>query len=173
MLLGFSVFSHAGMTAIVFYVVAYCFMNLGAFLVVQAIAEVNGGDETVNAFKGLGRRAPVLATVMTMFLISLAGIPPMAGFIGKFYLFAALIDAGGAWNWVLAVVGVLNSLVSLYYYARVVRAMYLEAADAPGTLGVRPIFGATTFALAIPTLVLGIYWAPVYDFVSSSLGMVR
>jgi NADH-quinone oxidoreductase subunit N len=173
MLLGFSVFSHAGITAIVFYVVAYCFMNLGAFLVVQAIAEVNGGDESVNAFKGLGRRAPVLATVMTMFLISLAGIPPMAGFVGKFYLFAALIGGGGAWNWTLAVVGVLNSLVSLYYYARVVRAMYLEAADAPGQLGVRRIFGATTFALAIPTLLLGIYWGPVYDFVSNSLDMVR
>jgi len=173
MLLGFSVFTEAGTAAIVFYVVAYCFMNLGAFLVVQAIAEVNGGDETVGAFRGLGQRAPVLAVVMTVFLISLAGIPPMAGFIGKFYLFAALIDVGGSWYWLLAVVGVLNSLVSLYYYARVVRAMYLERAEAPGTLDVRRIFGATSFALAVPTLILGVYWGPVYDLVSSSLGMVR
>jgi NADH-quinone oxidoreductase subunit N len=173
MLLGFSVFTEAGTAAIVFYVFAYCFMNLGAFLVVQAIAEVNGGDETVGAFRGLGQRAPVLAVVMTVFLISLAGIPPMAGFIGKFYLFAALIDVGGSWYWLLAVVGVLNSLVSLYYYARVVRAMYLERAEAPGRLDVRRIFGAATFALAVPTLILGVYWGPVYDFVSSSLTMVR
>jgi NADH-quinone oxidoreductase subunit N len=148
-------------------------MNLGAFLVVMALAEANGGDESVGAFKGLGRRAPVVAAVMTMFLISLAGIPPMAGFVGKFYLFAALIKSAGTWNWVLAVVGVLNSVISLFYYARIIRAMYLEEADATAQLGMRKLFGATSVALAVPTLALGIYWAPVYDFVARSLGMIR
>src|SRR5690606_28705168 len=71
MLLGVSVFNEAGMAAIVFYVVAYCFMNLGAFLIVQALAEANGGDETMTAFRGLGKRAPVMAAVMTVFLVSL------------------------------------------------------------------------------------------------------
>jgi NADH-quinone oxidoreductase subunit N len=173
MLLGVSVFSEAGVAAIVFYVFAYCFMNLGAFLVVMALAEVNGGDESIDAFRGLGRRAPVIAVVMTMFLVSLAGIPPMAGFVGKFYLFAALIEAGGAWCWVLAVVGVLNSVISLFYYARVMRAMYLEKAEDEAEIDVRRLFGATSFALALPTMVLGVYWAPLYDFVSSSLAMVR
>jgi NADH-quinone oxidoreductase subunit N len=171
MLLGFSVFNAAGVTAIVFYIVAYCFMNLGAFLVVLAVAEATGGDETLAAFRGLGRRAPVTAVVMTVFLVSLAGIPPMAGFIGKFYLFAALIDKGGGWNWVLAVVGVVNSVVSLFYYARVIRAMYLDGGEVRGPLDVRRAFGAVSVALAVPTLVLGIYWAPVYDFVAGSLGM--
>ncbi len=173
MLLGFSVFSDAGVASIVFYVVAYCFMNLGAFLVVMAVAEQSKGDETITAFRGLGRRAPIIALVMAIFLFSLTGLPPMAGFIGKFYLFAALLKAGGVWNWTVAVVGMLNSVVSLFYYARVIRAMYLEKGERMEPTNVRGIFGATSVALAVPTLVLGIYWAPVYDFVSRSLSMVR
>jgi NADH-quinone oxidoreductase subunit N len=173
MLLGFSVFSDAGVASIVFYVVTYCFMNLGAFLVVMAVAEQSGGDETITAFRGLGRRAPVVAIVMAIFLVSLTGLPPMAGFIGKFYIFSAVIRAGGTWNWVIAVVGVLNSVISLFYYARVLRAMYLETGDRTEPTVVRTLFGATSVALAVPTLALGIYWAPVYDFVARSLSMVR
>jgi NADH-quinone oxidoreductase subunit N len=173
MLLGFSVFSDAGIVSIVFYVVTYCFMNLGAFLLVMAVAEKSDGDETINAFRGLGRRAPVVALMMALFLFSLTGLPPFAGFIGKFYLFAAVVKAGGAWNWTVAVVGVLNSVISLFYYARVVRAMFLEKGDRTEPTLVRPIFGATSVALAVPTLVLGVYWAPVYDFVARSLSMVR
>ena len=173
MLLGVSVFSEAGLAAIAFYAVSYCFMNLGAFLIVMALAEANGGDETMAAFRGLGSRSPVVAVVMTIFLVSLAGIPPLAGFVGKFYLFSALVTAGGTWNWVLAVVGVLNSVVSLFYYARIIRAMYLDEADAKTGLDVRPTFGAASVALAAPTLVLGVYWAPLYDFVARSLSMIR
>ena len=173
MLLGFSVFSDAGITAIVFYVVTYCFMNLGAFLVVMAIAERSGGDESISAFRGLGRRAPIIAGIMAVFLFSLTGLPPFAGFIGKFYLFAALVKAGGPWNWTVAVVGMLNSVVSLFYYSRVARAMFLEKGESSEPTVVRPIFGATTIALAVPTLVMGIYWAPVYDFVARSLTMVH
>jgi NADH-quinone oxidoreductase subunit N len=173
MLLGFSVFSDAGIASIVFYVVTYCFMNLGAFLLVMAVAEKSGGDETIAAFRGLGRRAPVVALMMSLFLFSLTGLPPFAGFIGKFYLFAAVVKAGGPWNWTVAVVGVVNSVISLFYYARVVRAMFLEEGDRGGPTLVRPLFGATSVALAVPTLVLGIYWAPVYDFVARSLSMVR
>ena len=139
MLMGFSVFSESGVNAIVFYTVSYCFMNLGAFLVVMALAEANGGDESVSAFNGLGRRAPVIAVIMTVFLISLAGLPPMAGFVGKFYLFSALIKSGGTWNWTIAVVGVLNSVISLFYYARVLRAMYLTEAEGAETVDVRKI----------------------------------
>ena len=173
MLLGFSVFSDAGIASIVFYVVTYCLMNLGAFLLVMAVAEKSGGDETIAAFRGLGSRAPVVALMMALFLCSLTGLPPFAGFIGKFYLFAAVVKAGGPWNWTVAVVGVLNSVISLFYYARVVRAMFLEKSERGGPTLVRPLFGAASVALAVPTLVLGIYWAPVYDFVARSLSMVR
>src|SRR4029079_16675917 len=99
------------------------------FLVVMAVAEQSDGDETIGAFRGLGRRAPIVAAGMAVFLFSLTGLPPMAGFIGKFYLFAALLKAGGPWNWTVAVVGVLNSVISLFYYARVVRAMFLEKGE--------------------------------------------
>jgi NADH-quinone oxidoreductase subunit N len=173
MLLGFCIFNEAGVAAIVFYVVTYCFMNLGAFLVVMAVAERAGGDETISAFRGLGRRAPIVAAVMAIFMVSLAGLPPMAGFIGKFYIFSALLRAGGTWNWVLAVVGVLNSVISLFYYARVLRAMYLEKGETTEPTTVRGLFGTTSVLLAVPTLILGIYWGPVYDFVAKSLSMVR
>ena len=173
MLLGFSVFSEAGTAAIGFYVFAYCFMNLGAFLVVMAVAEANGGDETLKGFHGLGKRAPALAVAMAIFLFSLTGLPPMSGFVGKFYLFSALIRDGETWSWVLAVVGVVNSVVSLFYYARVVRAMYLTEGATSEKLGVSRLFGATSWALAVPTIALGVYWAPLYDFVASSLDMAR
>ncbi|WP_437894680.1 NADH-quinone oxidoreductase subunit N [Sorangium sp. So ce124] len=173
MLLGFSVFSGAGVAAIAFYIVTYCFMNLGAFMVVMAVAEESAGDETFAAFRGLGRRAPLVAAAMAVFLVSLTGLPPMAGFIGKFYLFSALLAAGGAWSWVLAVVGVLNSVISLFYYARLLRTMYLDKSDRTEPTPVRPLLGATTCALAVPTLLLGVYWGPVYDFVARSVAILR
>jgi NADH-quinone oxidoreductase subunit N len=173
MLLGFSVFSHLGVASIVFYIVTYCFMNLGAFLVVMAVAEQSNGDESIGAFRGLGRRAPITAGVMALFLFSLTGLPPFAGFIGKFYLFWALLKSGGVWNWTLAVVGMLNSVVSLFYYSRVVRAMFLEKSDNTSSVDVRKLFGTLSVVLAVPTLVLGVYWAPVYDFVERSISMVR
>lgn len=173
MLLGFSVFSDAGVAALVFYAFTYCFMNLGAFMVVMAVAERSDGDETLAAFRGLGRRAPVMAAAMTVFLISLTGLPPMVGFVGKFYLFSALITAGGAWSWALAIAGVVNSVISLFYYARVLRAMYLERGERTEPTAVRPLLGATVFALAVPTLLLGVYWGPLYDLVARSLSMVR
>ncbi len=173
MLLGFAVFTQEGIKAIVFYAVAYAFMNLGAFLVVMAVAEVNGGDESVGAFLGLGRRAPVLAIVMTVFLISLAGMPPFVGFVGKFYIFAALIGVGGTWFWLLAVVGVINSVISLFYYARVVQAMYLQDAEVVEPIDIRKTFATISVLLALPVIVLGVYWAPVYDFVARSVAMVR
>jgi len=183
MLMGFTVFSEAGAAAIAFYVFVYCFMNLGAFLIVLAVAEHNGGDETLGAFKGLGRRAPVTAVLMALFLFSLAGIPPLAGFIGKFYIFYALIKAGSAaseavytfgslWCWIIAIVGILNSVISLFYYARVIRTMYLDKADSTDPVDIRKVFATVAVVLAIPTIFLGVYWSPLYDFITKSIRMV-
>ncbi|MBI5537607.1 MAG: NADH-quinone oxidoreductase subunit N [Deltaproteobacteria bacterium] len=169
MLLGFCVFDQQGKQAIMFYLLTYALMNLGAFLVVAAVAERNGGNEDIATYNGLGSRSPVLAIMMAIFLFSLTGLPPFAGFIGKFYIFASLLHVGGRWNWILATVGVLNSVVSLFYYARVVRAMYLTKPDDKRALTVRVSWGTTIVALAVPTLALGIYWAPIYDFMTASL----
>jgi NADH-quinone oxidoreductase subunit N len=177
MLLAFTVFTPEGIAAVVFYIFTYCLMNLGAFLVVIAVADRNGGDETIGAFTGLGTRAPILAGTMAIFLFSLTGVPPFAGFVGKFYIFAALLRAGGKysdWYWTLAAVGMLNSVVSLFYYARILRTMYLtKAEEGSEGVNVRRLYGVATITLVVPTLVLGLYWGPVYDFVARSMTMVR
>ncbi|PKN49641.1 MAG: NADH-quinone oxidoreductase subunit N [Deltaproteobacteria bacterium HGW-Deltaproteobacteria-20] len=169
MLLGFCVFNESGVQAIVFYIVIYAFMNLGAFLVVAAVAERHGDNENIESYYGLGTRAPVLALLMAIFLFSLTGLPPFAGFIGKFYIFAALVEAGGSWNWTLAAVGVVNSAVSLFYYARVLRAMFLTKPTTDKPLVTRVSWSTTAIALAVPTIVLGVYWGPIYDLVARSV----
>jgi NADH-quinone oxidoreductase subunit N len=176
MLLAFTVFTPEGVAAVVFYIFTYCLMNLGAFLVVIAVADRNGGDETIGAFTGLGTRAPVLAISMAIFLFSLTGLPPFAGFVGKFYIFSALLRAGGKyadWYWTLAAVGVINSVVSLFYYARILRTMYFSKAEAREGVTIRPLYGVVTLTLVVPTLVLGLYWGPVYDFVARSTTLTR
>jgi NADH-quinone oxidoreductase subunit N len=173
MLLGFLVFTRDGTAAILFYACAYALMNLGAFLVVIAVAEQSGGSESLVAFRGLGRRAPITAAIMAVFLASLTGLPPLVGFVGKFYLFSALLARGGVFSVVVAMVGVVNSVIGFFYYARILRAMYLEqgASDAP--LVVRPILGKASLALAIPTLGLGVYWGPLYDLIASAVGTMK
>jgi len=117
--------------ALLFYLSVYLFMNLGAFTIAGIIARAGSeaGDasgEDLSAFAGLGRRDPLLAACMTACLFSLIGLPPLAGFTAKFNVLAVLVANGGAWWALVAVVGV-NSVLSVYYYARIVKAMYFEA----------------------------------------------
>ena len=137
----------------VLYILIYAVMNLGAFAVVIALAREAPGA-LISDFAGLGRRAPLLALAMAMFLISLAGIPPFAGFWGKFFIFQAAIFAGQAW---LAVVMVVNSVVSLYYYVAIVRQMYFV--DVPGARPLRapvPVSGVAVLA-ALVILAVGFF----------------
>ena len=170
MMLGFCVFTQDGLFSILFYLLIYYAMNFGAFLVQMAVAEQTGTD-TIEGFRGLGARSPLMAVAMTLFLFSLAGIPPLAGFVGKFYIFVALIKSGGMWSWTLVVFGVANSVISVFYYARIAKMMWLEKpAEAAEQVNVRRLYGYTTAALVLPTVLLGVYWTPVYDWVS---GVVR
>jgi NADH-quinone oxidoreductase subunit N len=157
MLMGFVVLSPAGVEAILFYLVTYLFMNLGAFYVVLLVANRSGSEE-VSAFRGMGSRSAFLAVGMALFLFSLTGLPPFAGFIGKVYLFKALVQKGVYW---LAIVAALNSAVSLYYYARIVKAMFLEKAEDTSEFPVSPLASALIFIFMVPTMVLGVYWEPV------------
>ena len=127
LLVGLAVATPRGFAAMVYYLLAYAAMNLGAFAVVIWLNNRGTGDE-VSDYAGLGRRAPVAALAMLVCFLSLIGIPPMAGFFGKFYLFAAAVEANMAW---LAVVMVINSAISVGYYYGVVRQMYLVG-DAAG-----------------------------------------
>src|SRR5918996_5399295 len=139
--------------AAVLYILIYGVMNLGAFAVVIALAREAPGA-LVRDFAGLGRRAPLLALAMGMFLISLAGIPPFAGFWGKFFIFQAAISAGQAW---LAVVMVVNSVISLYYYVAIVREMFFV--DVPGARRLRAPLGAAGVAAlsAFAVVAVGVF----------------
>jgi len=127
-----------GLTAVLYYLVAYLFMNLGAFAVLMIVAH-NTGSEEIEGFRGLARTSLSLALVMLVFLISLTGIPPTGGFVGKLALFGAAISSH-TWWW-LGVVGLVNSAISVYYYMNIARLMFFfdserEAARRPATFTV-------------------------------------
>ncbi len=166
------VLSQRGLFGVLFYLAVYLFMNLGAFAVVIALRDRVGNEESIEDYRGLGSRAPLLSIAMTIFLFSLTGLPPFAGFVGKFFLFAAVIDAHLYW---LAVVGILNSVISLYYYARIVKAMYLETVpeSAPrGRVSIGTSQSALLVVLAAPVLILGVFWGPLADLVNRSVGFL-
>jgi NADH-quinone oxidoreductase subunit N len=168
LLLGLCAGTTEGLRAILIYLVTYLFMNIGAFVVIMAISDAGLG-ETVDDYKGLGKRAPWAAFAMAVFLSSLTGLPPLAGFFGKFYLFYALLAKGGTLLVTIAVIGVLNSAISLFYYARIFRAMYFETG--PEEKLVLPRLHTVTMGLmAIPTIGLFLVaWSPLERFVNTSL----
>ncbi|WP_432823634.1 NADH-quinone oxidoreductase subunit N [Trichloromonas sp.] len=124
-LVGIVAANEIGMSGILFYMLAYTFMNLGAFAVLVLAGKKGEENLTLDGFSGFGYKRPLLGVAMTIFLFSLMGIPPMAGFAGKFFIFAGAIKAGYIW---LAVIAMLNSAVSLYYYLRVMVFMYFKDA---------------------------------------------
>jgi len=167
MLLAMPVMSGDSVYAIMIYMVMYLFMNLGAFFVVITVKNKTGG-ETFDDYKGLGWEMPLIGIVMTIFMVSLTGLPPSAGFVGKFYIFASLIKGGSQFYW-LVVVGGINSVISLYYYFRVVKVMFLEGERKDTILQPPTVMAGMLLATAIPTVILGIYWTPVADWIQNSL----
>jgi NADH-quinone oxidoreductase subunit N len=122
-LVGLVAANEIGLSGILFYMLAYTFMNLGAFAILVLAGKKGENNLTLEGFSGFGFKRPFLGVAMTIFLFSLMGLPPTAGFAGKFYIFAGAVQAGYIW---LAVIGVLNSAVSLYYYLRVMVYMYFR-----------------------------------------------
>ncbi|MCH7681279.1 NADH-quinone oxidoreductase subunit N [candidate division KSB1 bacterium] len=172
-LMGVVLLSDQGVYATLFYLVVYYLMNIGAFLVVIVVQDLVG-SESIDDYKGLIWRAPLPAIAMGVFLFSLTGLPPTAGFIGKFYLLAALIKGGPGFYW-LAVVAIINSVISLYYYARILKAMYFDQQDEkePASLAVSPYYVVLLIALVVPTIFLGVYWAPLADLANYSVEFLR
>jgi NADH-quinone oxidoreductase subunit N len=144
-----------GTAAALFYLLVYAFMTLGAFAMV--IASAPGGNErlSVSAWTGLGQRHPLFAGAMTLFLLSLAGIPPTAGFMAKFFVFSAAVQAGETG---LVVVGVLTSAIAAFFYLRVIVAMWLQDPEpGPMPLGPSPaLVGGLAVAAAV-TVALGVW----------------
>jgi len=166
-LMGFVLLSNEGIRAMLFYLFAYYVMDAGAFLVVMIVANATGRED-LGAYRGLAwRGGAVPAIALAIFLLSLTGIPATIGFIGKFYVFAAAIREK---FYILAVIGILNSVVSLYYYMRPIKEMFLEQPE-----GDQPPFAIEFWnyglmgVLAIATVVLGLYPPPIIAFASRSL----
>jgi NADH-quinone oxidoreductase subunit N len=175
MLMAVMAFTSDAVAAVMFYLAVYILMNLGAFLVVMAVRDGTKAREDIGAYQGLAQRNPLLAVTLTVFLLSLVGLPPLGGFIGKFYLFAALLKTARLGCYVLAVIGVVNSAVSLYYYARVIKAMFLVPADPAVTEPLRPDRAYSVLALVLAVLVLGlgVYWTPLRALVDASVLVLR
>jgi NADH-quinone oxidoreductase subunit N len=171
MLMGAAAANLAGLKATLFYLVVCLFMNLGAFLVVIAI-QTSIGAEDIRDYRGLAYRSPWLAVTMAIFLFSLTGIPPFAGFVGKLRLFSAVLSKGGTVMYVLAIVGILNSVISLYYYARVVRTMFLDRPTKTSVVRPPEIYRWTLAVLVIPVILFGLYWSPLEQFAQQSLRLV-
>ncbi len=200
-LIGLAAFSKAGASSVLMYMAFYVLMNIGAFYAVIWF-RAQTGSERIDDYKGLGYRAPVVAISFTIFLFSLTGLPPLAGFIGKFYLFSAALDrgaslpllaacvpaagqaldgvtafacafrGGNAFYW-LAVVAAVNSAISLYYYARVVRKMFLERPDDESPIAEDFLTKALLAPLAASMVVFGIYWTPVWNAAQSAVDFQR
>jgi len=157
-----------GLEGLLYYGAAYSFMNLGAFAVIAALQRRAGVTSNLETFAGLGRREPLLGILMTLFLLSLTGIPPTAGFFAKAYVILAAVQAGGPLA-VLAVIAVLNAAAAAFYYLRVVVYMFMREsqADAPPLAHSRLLWGGLGVATAL-TIVLGLLPGPLLEIVGQA-----
>jgi NADH-quinone oxidoreductase subunit N len=164
--------SDVGTAAAMFYLAAYAFMNIGAFAVVSHLSGRGERYTNVDDFAGLGEKQPLTAAMLSIFLLSLIGVPLTGGFFGKFYIFKAALESNLVW---LTVLGLLNSAVAAYYYLRILVVMYMhEPSEAAKTA--EPLSGGLRLALILPalgTLFLGIFPSWVLDFAGRSSGLAK
>ena len=156
LLLGLAAMSVSGVAMVLFYLVAYLFGNMGAFFVVQAVAASENSDE-LDAYQGLARRSPALALSLLLFLLSLGGIPFMAGFWAKLFVFWAVVEQG---MYVLAFIGAVMTVVALYYYLVVSRRMYIEEPVRPEPVAVPAPLMIAIVGCVAGILVMGVYPGP-------------
>jgi NADH-quinone oxidoreductase subunit N len=166
MIIGLAAGNQEGIAGVVFYLVAYTFMNLGAFGIVSLIEGTEETNLDINSYSGLAERNPMLATLLSVFMFALAGLPPFAGFFGKYYVFIAAIRAHITW---LAIVGVISSAISVYFYIRIVVIMYFR--ESPSGITVK---NSNTGLIAVIisfllVIILGITPGSVIDMISSFL----
>jgi NADH-quinone oxidoreductase subunit N len=154
-----------GVKATLIYLMIYAFMQLGAFGVVTLLRRQDVIGEELKDMTGLVARSPVAAIAMLLFMLSLGGIPPTAGFMGKFWLFSAAIEGGFYW---LAVIGVLNSAISLYYYLRIVVFMWFKSDAAGSPVVISPAMAVLLGVTIVATLAIGVYPRPLFDLADAS-----
>ena len=172
LLIAFAALPNNGIPAAMFYTAAYAAMNVGAFAVISHFGSAGERYVTLEDYAGLGRRSPILAAILTLFLLSLIGIPMTGGFFAKFYVFSAALQANLVW---LTIIGVINSAIAAYYYLRVIVLMYMREPRVEAV--VAPIPASLGVALAISlvaTLYLGILPSRILEYASRSVaGLTR
>ncbi len=164
-LIGLIAGSQRGVTAALIYLMIYAFMQMGAFAIIVMLRREDSLGDELKDLNGLYFTRPFAAFAMLFFMLSLGGIPPTAGFMGKFWLFSAAIESGYIW---LAVIGVLNSAISLYYYVRIVVFMWLKNEPSGSEPVINPAMAAAIAVALAATIVLGIYPRPLFEFAEAS-----
>jgi NADH-quinone oxidoreductase subunit N len=159
-----------GKSAVLFYLLAYAVTNLGAFGVIAMLDNADRPNDRVQDYAGLWNEQPALAALMTIFLLSLGGFPPLAGFIAKWYVFSAAIKAGYTW---LAILGVLTSVVAVFFYLRIIVMMYMTPTDRPAQFPAVPkIAGVALVVSAVLVFYLGILPTRVLDWAAASISTI-
>ena len=161
--------SGMGVTALTYYILVYVVANMSVFTIISAIEERNNGVTDMDAYNGLYSTNPKLAFLMTLALFSLGGIPPFAGMFSKFFVFMAALEQGSAWAYLIVFIALINTVISLYYYLLIVKAMYINKSENP-----LPAFKSdcnTRLALAICTLGVALFGvcSYVYDWIFAAL----
>lgn len=158
--------SWLGATGVTYYVFAYTIMTLGAFAVVTVLEKHESHNILVDDLAGLSKTRPILSACLAIFMLSLAGIPPMVGFFGKFFLFSAAIKQGFFW---MAVWAAINSVISVYYYLRPIVVMYMRPTENPITFGKNYLGAMSIVLMAAATILVGVFTEPVYVFVVNAI----
>jgi NADH-quinone oxidoreductase subunit N len=164
-LMGAVVLTVQGLQSIVIYLITYLFMNLGAFIVVIEIFNRTGSFD-LKEYRGLYRRSPFLAIAMAIFLFSLMGIPPFAGFFGKLYVFGAAVNRNMAW---FAVIGALNSVIAVYYYARIIKTMTIETSEDIARFSIPWNSQVIVWMMLLPTIGMPLFWSQIQQLALDSM----
>lgn len=166
LIIGLAASNTSGIAGIIFYLAAYSFMNLGAFGIVSLVEGKEESNLELNSYRGLGTRQPLLAALLSLFMFSLAGIPPFAGFFGKYYIFISAIETKLTW---LAILGVLSSVISVYFYLRLVVLMYFYDSSNEFEIAKSNTGLLAVFISAILVVLLGILPGTLLNLITSYL----
>ncbi len=164
MLAGLAAGNQLGRSGVLFYLVTYTFMNIGAFGVVSLFEKEEEKNLTFDDYAGMGSKKPMLAAIMSVFMLSLAGIPPFAGFLGKYYVFLAAVNGGLTW---LAIIGVLASVVSVYYYLRLLVVMYFQESTLEFSTNYSMLSFAVLLLAVFIVIELGIFPSSILSIINS------
>jgi NADH-quinone oxidoreductase subunit N len=165
-LIGLASGTSVGVTGVVFYLAVYTFMNLAAFGIISLVEGENDKNLDINSYAGLGTKSPLLAALLAIIMFSLAGLPPLAGFFAKYYVFIAAIKSGLTW---LAILGIISSVISVYFYLRIVVLMYFKEAEGEvvPSKSFSGFFGVVISVLLV--ILLGIFPGSLLDLINSYL----